>query len=109
MATSVLLLCLLAIVQVALWFHASHVAAAAAQEGARSARLAEGSAAAGEGKARDFLHLSAGGLLTDLVVSARRDRDSATVEVRGHVISLLPGFHPPVQAVSSGPVESFRG
>ena len=45
----------LLVVQFALWQHAVHVAGAAAQEGARAARLEGGTAAAGQAEAEQFL------------------------------------------------------
>src|SRR4051794_7013027 len=80
-------------IQFALWFHASHVALAAAQEGARAARVANAhdSASArtaettGEQTATEFLSGVAGTLLSDTQVVARIDGglDRVRVDVTG--------------------------
>ena len=101
------LLIVLLVVQAALIWHARNIAEAAAQEGLRSARLFDGSAAAGRAGARSFLAQTAGDLLTVPSVAADRDSQRARVEVRGAVLSLLPGVRPQVQAVAAGPVERF--
>ena len=54
-ATPLLLLLVLLVVQFALWGHAIHISDAAAQEGARAARLEGGTAADGAARAREFL------------------------------------------------------
>src|SRR6266511_2499219 len=54
-ATPLLLLLVLLVVQFALWQHGLHVATAAAEEGERAARLEGGTAAAGAARARQFL------------------------------------------------------
>ncbi len=108
LVTPVLLLLIMAIVQFGLWYHGSHVALAAAQEGARAARLEGGSHQAGTARARSFL----AGLGREVVgrpqVEAERDRARARVEVRGSAVAVVPGLHLPIRAVSEGPVERFR-
>ena len=107
LATPVLLVCVLLVVQFGLWLHASHVAQAAAQEGARSARVA--SAQAGEERAQRFLDNLAPSLITNRQVSATRGSDAARVDVWGDATSLIPGFRAfRVHEVSTGPVERFR-
>lgn len=98
---------LMVVVQFALWLHASHVAQAAAQEGARTARVT--SAEAGEERARRFLDNLAPSLITNRQVSASRGSDAARVDVWGDATSLIPGFRAfRVHEVSTGPVERFR-
>ncbi len=108
LATPVLLVCILVIVQFALWFHASHVATAAAQEGARAARLEAGTAEAGERRAHRFLEALGREVVERPEISASRGAEAANVEVRGHAASILPGFRLPVRGTSRGPVERFR-
>jgi len=93
-------------IQFALWHHASHVAMAAAQEGARTLRVTS-SAAKGEERANTMLrHLS-----TDpMEVHGSIDRsDIAHLVVQGKAQSILPGFTFTVYEHSDGPVERFRG
>ena len=98
---------IMVVVQFALWLHASHVAQAAAQEGARAARVA--SAQAGEERAQRFLDNLAPSLITNRQVSASRGSDAARVEVWGDATSLIPGFGAfRIHEVSTGPVERFR-
>ena len=106
-ATPVLLFCVLVIVQFALWFHASHLAIAAAQEGNRAARVSDGSAAAGQARAESFLEQSAHALVVDTQVVATRDATTARVEVSGYVMSVIPGLRMPLHAVSQSEVERF--
>ena len=107
-ATPLLLLLVLGVIQFALWQHAEHVATAAAQEGARAARLQGGTAAGGQAEAETFLVQLGSHLITAPSVSAQRDFQNARVEVDGSVESVIPFVHLPVRAVSSGPVEAFR-
>jgi Flp pilus assembly protein TadG len=108
LATPVLLLLLLAIVQLALWQHAVHVADAAAQEGARAARLHGGTAAAGAAQTREFLAQLSPTILVHPHVSVRRNANTARVEVTGQALMLIPGLHLPVRAAAQGTVERFR-
>src|SRR2546423_1717437 len=50
----------------------------------------------------------AGSALTDATVTATRDARSVTVEVHGESMAVVPFWHLPVSARSSGPVERFR-
>lgn len=107
-ATPALLAMLMLIVQLGLWFHASHIAHAAAQEGARAARAEAGTAAAGDDRARGLLDSLGAELIVDPVVTAVRDGQVARVQVTGQVVSVVPGLALPVQATSQGPIERFR-
>lgn len=107
-ATPLLLLLVLAIVQFALWQHAVHVASAAAQEGARSARLEGGSTTAGQARAESLLGSLGRTTLADPNVTVRLDGERARVEVSGYASSVLPFLRLPVRAASEGPLETFR-
>jgi Flp pilus assembly protein TadG len=107
-ATPLLLLLVLLVVQFALWQHAVHVADAAAQEGARAARLEGGTAAAGQVEAERFLARFGRTVVTDREVVVRRDAERARVEVRGYATAVVPFLHLPVRAASEGVVERFR-
>jgi TadE-like protein len=107
-ATPLLVLLVLLVVQFALWQHGAHVAAAAAQEGARAARLEGGSAAAGRAEAADFLAALAPSLVRDPQVTVRRDQATARVEVRGTAEAVVPWLRLPIRAAVEAPVERFR-
>ena len=106
--TPVLLCLVMLVVQFGLWYHAEHVAQAAAQEGVRSARLEGSTADAGRTRAVDFLAVSGPTIVQDATVTASRDAETATVEVRGHAVTVVPGFSLPVNAKATSPVERFR-
>ena len=105
-------------IQFALWFHASHVALAAAQEGARAARVANatnpvsarGAEQTGEDTANQFLSGVAPTLLSNTQVVARVDGrfDRVRVDVKGDGVTIVPGFTVKISEHSEGPVERFR-
>ena len=97
-ATPVLLMVLLLVVQFALWQHAEHVVTAAAREGARTARLEGGTASAGQARAEGLLH--------DLGVTVG---PRATAFTRGVPESVEPpGLAPSARTtVSANPVAVF--
>jgi Flp pilus assembly protein TadG len=107
-ATPLLLTLVLLVVQVALWQHGQHVATAAAQEGARAARLESGTAAAGRARAQGFLAQLGPGLVVAPRITARRDQVTAHVEVTGTAAPVLPWPRLPIRAAAEGPVERFR-
>lgn len=104
-----LLLLLLLVAQFGLWYHARHVALAAAEEGARAARVDTGTATAGAARAERFVQDLGGFFILDLRVSAARDQDIARVEVSGQARNVVPGLRLPIRQASQGPVERFRG
>jgi len=95
---------LMLVIQFGLWYHASHVAQAAAQEGARAARTV--SADAGRQRAQGFL--AGMGAFDDKRVAASRDAHVARVDVWGRAPSLVPGLTLRIHEHSEGPVERFR-
>ncbi len=105
--TPVLLTLILLVVQVGLYFHASHIALAAAEEGARSARSLHGSATAGQARARRFVDALGSGLIRSPVVTASRTPTTARVEVRGQVAGVIPGLRLVVDRVVESPTERF--
>lgn len=106
-AMPVLMLLVLVVVQFALWAHASHVATAAAQEGARAARVERGSVEAGHAQAQRYLDALGRRVVEGAEVTASRDRSVASVEVRGRAVSVIPGLSLPVRGFSRGPIEAF--
>lgn len=105
LVTPVLLLLIAFVIQFALWYHASHVASAAAQEGVRAARAYGGTAQAGQARAERFLAETGPEIVIAPDVTVTRDVELATVEIRGHVPSLVPGLHLSVSASAASPTE----
>jgi Flp pilus assembly protein TadG len=113
--TPLLIVIIFGLVQAALLWHAQHVVAAAAQQGARFARA---DAESGAGAATDpatvrtetisYLHQLGADLVGQPVVSITRSPGWVTVTVTGHAVSLLPGGTLTVHATSRGPVEAFQ-
>lgn len=106
-ATPLLLLMLLAIVQFALWSHATHIAQAAASQGLAVTRAQDGTAAAGSASAQQMLDQLAHGPLTGASVSTDRTATSASIRISGTATSVIPFLHLPVHAEAAGPVERF--
>jgi Flp pilus assembly protein TadG len=102
-----LLFLLMTIFQVALWWHARHVAQAAAQEGSRAARAYHASAAAGQERAEDYLHALGSRLLPGAQVTVTRTATTVTVHVHGTVVGIVPGLRLAVDETSSSPVERY--
>jgi hypothetical protein len=98
-------------IQFALYYHASHVALAAAQEGARTLRVEPRFVGAAEGRANDYLHYMGRKALPDGAPHGHVDNAAgmAYMEVTGNVESILPGFTFKVHEQSQGPIEIFRG
>lgn len=106
-ATPLLLLLILAVVQFALWQHASHVADAIAQQGLAAARVQGGSPAAGQAEANLVYGQLGRGLLVDPTITASDTATTAQVVVTGHTTSVVPFLRLPVRAVAAGPRERF--
>jgi Flp pilus assembly protein TadG len=107
-ATPLLLLLILAVVQFALWQHANHVARTVAQQSVAVARVQGATANTGQDEARTVLAQLGNQELRNAQVSATRDDDTTTVVVTGESSSVLPFLHLPVKAVATGPTERFR-
>lgn len=113
-AAPAFLFLLMLIVQAGLYFHAVNVASAAAQEGARTARLEGSSLTAGERDARQFVQAVAPRLLSG--VDARGTLvdggESVRITVSADVITVfrLPGVNLDwsVREAAEGPRERFR-
>src|SRR5207244_8899220 len=76
-------LLLVVLIQGAVYVHALHVAASAAQEGARAAAADGATLADGEAYARALLGAGLGRAGRDLAVEVDADSDTVWVEVRG--------------------------
>lgn len=100
-----LLLILFSGVQGAVYYHASTLALAAAQEGARAAARENATLAAGTSAASAFVTHAAGDSLTGVRVTGTRTPVTATITVTGSGLSLVPGWTPTVTQAASLPVE----
>jgi Flp pilus assembly protein TadG len=113
-AAPAFLFMIMLIVQAGLYFHASSVASAAAQEGARAATVQGGSIPEGTRVAHDFVEALAPRLLDDVEVDGRYVDGGELVRmtVRGDVTEVfkLPGVDLDftVQETSEGVIERFR-
>ena len=106
-ATPILLLLILCVVQFAIWEHACHVADAVADQGLATARLQGESPAAGTAEARLVLDELGTGVLDDASITATQSAAETTVVVTGRAESVVGIFHLPVRAVASGPTEIY--
>jgi hypothetical protein len=108
-ATPLMLLLLMLVVQFAVWAHAEHVAQAAANTGVQAARAYKATPEQGRADAATVLAKSAGTVLTGVQVSAGRDATTATVTVTGQALPVVPGLHLPVRASVTAPRELVPG
>lgn len=98
-----------AVAQFVVYYHASHLATAAAQEAARAAQMADGTEAAARAQGRDFLAQAGPRLVLDPEVVVTRDvaAQVATVQVRGRAPRLVPGITTAITVEAGGPLEQF--
>jgi Flp pilus assembly protein TadG len=104
-ATPLLLLLVMGVIQFALWQHAEHIASAVAQQGVSVGRLQGETAANGQKEAQSVLNQLGSTVLVDSNISATRTASTTTVTVTGHAESILGIFSLPVKAVAVGPSE----
>lgn len=100
------ILTLVAVVQVALYAHASNLVDSAAREGARSARLS-GDLVSGEERAGAFLERFGDQMVSERRIETSRDGDTIAVRVTGKAPHLIPGMHLVVSGRSTGRIEQF--
>jgi Flp pilus assembly protein TadG len=101
------MLLIMLVVQFALYYHGANVAAAAAQDAVRAARVEAGSVGAGRNRADALLARSGSGTLEGAQVSVSRDGRCVHVEVTGEVASVIPGVHLHITRDADGPIEQF--
>jgi Flp pilus assembly protein TadG len=104
-ATPLLLLLVLGVVQFALFEHASAIAEAAAQQGLSVARLQGETPEAGTAETDAVLAQLGTGVLISPEVLATRTAATTTVVVSGHAESIVGIFSLPVRATAAGPTE----
>jgi hypothetical protein len=106
-AIPLVLFMLLAIVQFALWSHATHIAQAAAAQGLAACRAQDGTAADGQASAQHLLDELGQGPLTAASIVANRTADSASIQITGTALAVIPLLHISVHAEAAGPAERF--
>ena len=106
-ATPLLLLLIMGVIQFALWEHAEHVATAVAQQGVAVGRLQDETAAAGQQEAQGVLDQLGPSVLTGTTITATRTGAMTTVTVTGHAESIVGLFTLPVKATAAGATENY--
>jgi Flp pilus assembly protein TadG len=99
-------------VQATIAARANQILKAAAQEGARVARIegnTEAKAQEQADKLLDTLDPEVFSVAPTVDVDYLGNNDRVRVTVKGTVQSIVPGFGPSLTQVSEGPVERFRG
>lgn len=107
-AMPALLLLILVSVHIGLWFHARNLADAAAQEGARGARVLGATDDDGRARASQMLDELGPAVVADRAITVTRTPTSVTVTVTGHAPAVIPGLVFDVNASVTSPIESFR-
>jgi Flp pilus assembly protein TadG len=108
-ATPLLMLLILLVIQFGIWAHATHVAQATAEEALAAARVQGGTAAAGRDRASQVLGQIGGAILIGPQVSVTRTATTVTVRITATAerVVPLPGLALPVIVTVTGPVERF--
>ncbi|MBV9661054.1 MAG: pilus assembly protein, partial [Acidimicrobiales bacterium] len=104
-ATPLLLLLIMGVIQFALWEHAEHIATAVAQQGVSVGRLQGETAANGQNQAQSVLDQLGPTVLAGSKITAARTAQMTTVTVTGHAESIIGLFSLPVKATASGATE----
>jgi Flp pilus assembly protein TadG len=105
----IVVLVILGIIQTAMWWYDRQVAATAAQEAARYARYYTATAADGQRRGYEYLHLVQGDgqSLRNVHVEVTRTATTVTVTVSGDTLGLMPWVHPHISETATGPVERY--
>jgi Flp pilus assembly protein TadG len=106
-ATPLLLLLIMGVIQFALWEHAEHIATAVAQQGVSVDRLQGETAANGQNQAQSVLDQLGPTVLAGSKITATRTAQMTTVTVTGHAESIIGLFSLPVKATASGATENY--
>jgi hypothetical protein len=104
-----LLLLILAVIQFAIYEHASQVAQTTASQSLAATRVVGGTTVAGQAEARSMLSDLGNGVIVAPQVSVTRSATTAAVTVSGVAEGVVPLLHLPVRATASGPLERFVG
>ena len=105
----VIVLMILGAVQVGLWWYSRQLAETAAQEAARAARSYNSTAGAGQAEGYSYLSKVDGDstALRNPSIRVRRGARTVTVQVKGHIVSLVPWVSPTVTITVTSPVETY--
>ncbi|GAB3465772.1 hypothetical protein GCM10027570_54350 [Streptomonospora sediminis] len=104
-ATPLMLLLVMLVLQAGVWAHGDHVAASIARRAVEAARTVEGSGAQAEAEAAaDSL---GGSLLGDRSIVIERGPQNVRVVVAAEVPTLIPGMNWPVRHELTAPTERF--
>jgi Flp pilus assembly protein TadG len=108
-ATPLLMLLILLVIQFGIWAHATHVAQATAQEALAAARVQGGTTAAGQQRASQVLAQIGSAVLTSPHIVVTRTATTTTVRITATAerVVPLPGLALPVTVTVTGPVERF--
>ncbi|MEY9861362.1 Flp pilus assembly protein TadG [Catenulispora sp. GAS73] len=106
-ATPLLLLLVLAVIQFGLIWHAEQVAQTAASQAVNAGRAQNTSGAVGQSRGEQILSQLGSGVLTGKSISVSRGAGQVTADVSGQVESIIPGWHPSIHAHAAAPVEVF--
>jgi Flp pilus assembly protein TadG len=104
-ATPVLMLLILAVIQAGLILHAQHMAQAAAHTAMDAARAELATGGDGIAAAEASLDRNAAGVLEDADVSVSRGTATVTVTVTGNATRIVPIFDAPIAVTVTGAVE----
>ncbi|MFJ9174933.1 TadE family protein [Streptomyces sp. NPDC102360] len=107
LVTPALMLTALLIVQLALTWHARHIAEFAAQRGLAAARVEDGSAGDGDAQARHSLDALGSRVLNGPSVAVTRTSAHTVVRVNGTVMAVVPGLHLHASGTASGATEKI--
>jgi len=97
-----------AVAQMVVYYHASNLATAAAQEASRAAQLMGGTAEDGQAAGEDFLAQAGPNLVLAPQVHVTRQAGTVTAEVTGQAPRVMPGVSIGIRARSAGPAEAFK-
>lgn len=108
-ATPLLLILIVAVVQFALWAHGVHCARATATEAIEATRVEGGTTAAGQARAHQVLAQVGTGLLTHPQVRVTRTAATARVTLTADIQRVLPipGLTPTTSVAITAPTERF--
>lgn len=101
------ILLLFVVLQFGLWFYGREVAAAAAQHAVDAARVENGSAAAGEATADQYLGQVGG--LPSATVTVTRTSETVTARIDAQAVSIVGFIDPPITVTVTAPVERVVG
>ena len=88
-ATPLLLLLIMGVIQFALWEHAEHIASAVAQQGVAVGRLQGETAAGGQAQAQSVLNQLGPSVLADAHITATRTGATTTITVTSATARMM--------------------